>query len=85
MEEKQRSLSSIADVVDYVVLNRIVTSAMAIPSPLLEESAERIIVNIASEYPFVKEVTVSIFKLNPPIDGFQGKVGVTLSKKFHAS
>jgi dihydroneopterin aldolase len=55
---------------------------MAMPTPLIEEIAESIIRKIRHEYSFVKEVSISIFKLQPPIENFQGKVGVTLQKKF---
>jgi dihydroneopterin aldolase len=55
---------------------------MAIPTPLLEEVADSIVRKIRHEYSFVKEITVSIFKLQPPIARFQGKVGVTLHQKF---
>jgi dihydroneopterin aldolase len=55
---------------------------MSVPTPLLEELAEGIIRKIRHEYSFVKEISISIFKLQPPIGGFQGKVGITLHKKF---
>jgi dihydroneopterin aldolase len=34
------------------------------------------------KYPFVKSISIDIWKLNPPIEQFDGKVGISLSKTF---
>ena len=81
-EEKKLKLDSLKNVLNYVDLYQLVKKRMAVPTPLLEELAEGMIRKIRHEYSFVKEVSISIFKLQPPIGGFQGKVGITLQKKF---
>ena len=81
-EEKKLKLDSLKNVLNYVDLFQLVKKRMAVPTPLLEELAEGMIRKIRHEYSFVKEVSISIFKLQPPIGGFQGKVGITLQKKF---
>ncbi len=81
-EEKKIKFDSLKNILNYVELYHIVKKRMTMPTPLIEEVAESIIRKIRHEYSFVKEVSISIFKLQPPIEGFQGKVGITLQKKF---
>jgi 7,8-dihydroneopterin aldolase/epimerase/oxygenase len=81
-DEKNIKFDNINNVLNYAELFGIVKKRMAVPSFLLEEVAEGIIRKIRHEYSFVKEVSISIFKLQPPIANFQGKVGITLQKKF---
>ena len=49
---------------------------------LEEKIADEIIVKIREQYPFIREVILSIYKLQAPIGNFQGKAGMTLHKKF---
>jgi len=81
-EEKKIKFDNLKNVLSYEELFHIVKKRMLVPTPLLEEVAEAIIRKIRHEYSFVKDVSISIFKLHPPMEGFQGKVGVTLHKKF---
>lgn len=81
-DESNVVLNSISNIINYETLYEIVRKRMAIPSPLLEEVADTIISKIRHEYPVVREITLSIFKMQPPIEGFQGKAGITLLKKF---
>jgi len=83
-EEKKIKFDSLKNVLNYEELFQLVRKRMSVPTPLLEELAEGIIRKIRHEYSFVKEISISIFKLQPPIGGFQGKVGITLQKKFDA-
>jgi 7,8-dihydroneopterin aldolase/epimerase/oxygenase len=84
-DEGHTSFDSLVNVVNYETIYQLVSKRMAMPTPLLEELAESIILKISHEYSFVMEITVSIFKLHPPIENFQGRVGVTLQKKFNHS
>jgi 7,8-dihydroneopterin aldolase/epimerase/oxygenase len=81
-EERKIKFDSLKNVLNYAELYEIVRKRMTVPTPLLEELAESIIRKIRHEYSFVKEISISIFKLQPPIENFQGKVGVTLQKKW---
>jgi 7,8-dihydroneopterin aldolase/epimerase/oxygenase len=81
-EEKKIKFDNLKNILNYEELYHIVKKRMAMPTPLMEEVAESIIRKIRHEYSFVKEISISIFKLHPPIENFQGKVGVTLQKKF---
>lgn len=81
-EEKKTKFNHLRNILNYEELYHIVKKRMSVPTPLMEEVADSIIRNIRHEYSFVKEVSISIFKLQPPLENFHGKVGVTLQKKF---
>ena len=57
-------------------------SRMAVPTPLLEKVAEGIIRRIKHQYPFATEAVISIYKLEPPIENIQGKIGITMRKEW---
>ena len=81
-EEKKLKFDNIENLISYESLFEIVRKRMKAPTPLLEEIADGILRKIMHEYPNVKEISISIFKLSAPINGFEGKVGITLQKKF---
>lgn len=81
-DEKKVKLDSLYTIISYEVLYEIVRKRMAITTPLLEEVAEAIILKIRHQYPVSSEISISIFKLQPPITGFTGKAGITLQKHF---
>lgn len=68
------------DTVDYVQLNKIVKDEMAERSNLLEHVAQRIIDSVLKNIPEVKEVGVSVSKINPPLGGDVQTVSVELSQ-----
>jgi 7,8-dihydroneopterin aldolase/epimerase/oxygenase len=76
------TILSLRDTVDYAVLFEIINATMQKPVDLLETLAQTIAQNVRQEFPQVKEVMVSVEKLNPPIDKFSGTVGVKYSKKY---
>ena len=79
---KQSSTSDrLADTIDYVLLNNIVTEEMAIRSELLEHVANRILNRFFKEIPMLQKARVSVAKINPPIGGNVEEVAVILSKK----
>jgi dihydroneopterin aldolase len=81
-DEQDHRPEGLDSIVNYVNLFDIVKQRMHQPSPLLEKIAEEIIVKIRELYPFIREVAISIYKLQAPIGNFQGKAGITLQKKF---
>ena len=66
---KPMETDELADTVDYVQLNEIVTEEMAVRSKLLEHVAHRIIRRIFDELPEVSRILLGVSKLNPPIGG----------------
>lgn len=81
-DESHHQLDKINGLINYEVVYDIIKRRMAIPSHLLEEVAETLILKIRHQYPFLLSIRISIFKLNPPISQFVGKVGITLTKSF---
>ena len=71
----------IDDAIDYVFLNRVIVEEMSVPSKLLETVAWRILNRVLNEESRVQEVTVSVSKVCPPINGDVESVAVKLSKK----
>lgn len=69
------------DTVDYVQLQSIVSTEMAVRSELLEHVAQRIINTILKEIPSVKKVKVAVAKQNPPIGGDVAEVRVIMKGK----
>lgn len=81
-DEANIHFNHLSNTIDYVRLFEIVKERMAIPSHLLENVCEDILKKIREQYPFAAEATISLWKLQAPIAGFRGKVGVTIQKKF---
>ena len=75
------SSDNLKDAIDYVLLNKVVKTEMAVASKLLEVVAKRILFKILKEDDRVLEVTVSVSKLSPPINGDVESVSIKLSKK----
>jgi 7,8-dihydroneopterin aldolase/epimerase/oxygenase len=81
-EEKGAGFDKLEDTISYVSLYKIVQKKMQVPEFLLESVCQEIIGMIKHQYPFVKEIRMSIYKLQAPIENFQGKVGVTMHLRF---
>jgi len=81
-DENEAKFERIEDTISYEDLFAIVKKKMMVPTPLLEKVCEGIIRKIRHEFAGVREITISIYKLEAPIENFQGKVGVTMRKKF---
>ena len=81
-EEKGSRFETIHDTISYEALFGIVKHRMQAPTPLLEKVCEAIISKIKQDFPAVREVAISMYKLHPPIENLQAKVGVTMRKKF---
>ncbi|MDR3713901.1 MAG: dihydroneopterin aldolase [Puia sp.] len=81
-DDRDHPFDNLASTINYVELYQIVQQRMQEKVPLLEKICEGIIQKISSRYPFVYQISVSVFKLQAPIGNFQGKAGVTMTKKF---
>ena len=82
-DETNRNFDDIKDTISYADLYEVVKQRMQIPTGLIEKVCEGIIRKIKHKYPYIKEVTLSIYKLQAPIENLHGKVGVTMNKKFN--
>lgn len=75
IENEQQTIS-------YVDLFEMVKSEISLSGALLESVAVDIAKKIKSVYPFVKEINITISKMQPPILNFQGRAGIHYHKVF---
>ncbi len=70
----------LADTVDYVKLNRIVSEEMAVRAKLIEHVGDRILTRIKAECSQVTTAGLRLRKLSPPIDGNVADVAVVMER-----
>lgn len=78
---KSAQSDKLTDTVDYVLLNQIVKTEMAIRSKLLEHVAQRIIDKVFAKSTTITKVKVRVSKLNLPIGGDVESVSIVLKQK----
>jgi dihydroneopterin aldolase len=78
---KPAKTDKLSDTVDYVHLQKIVKTEMAIRSKLLEHVGQRIIDSIFDQILLVDHVKVTVSKVNPPIGGDVAEVSVTMESQ----
>ena len=83
-DEGSSTFDKLQDTINYVELYEIVKQRMRVPTPLLEKLCDRIIRQIKIQYPFITEARISLYKIQAPVENFEGKVGVILHKIFNA-
>ena len=71
----------IGGTVDYVDLARIAKREMSIRSKLLEAVVNRIINSCFNEIPVLEQISVTVSKINPPINADVASVSVSMDKK----
>ena len=81
-DEQGKDPESLTDSVNYVRLYELVKFRMKQPTRLLEKLCHDILFEIKAEFPFINEAHLSIYKLQAPVENFQGRLGVTLSKSW---
>lgn len=82
-EEKSLSFEGIDQTIDYSELYTILKRHMEVATPLLESVCADILLEIKQRFPFVQAINISLFKMKPPIEDFNGKAGVSLRKKYN--
>ena len=82
-DEGATQFDNLENTINYVSVFGIIQQRMKTPLPLLEKVAAGIIEEIKQRWPFAVEIVVSVYKLEPPIENFQGRVGVTIHKNFN--
>jgi dihydroneopterin aldolase len=76
-EPKQFPIQHLNQTLDYTQLYQLVKKRMSQPTPLLETIATEIAAEIQSQYSEVAKISISIKKLYPPVNNFEGSVGVS--------
>ena len=82
-EEGKSKFDTLADTINYEDLYDILRQRMQTPTALLEKLCDEIIQQIKTQYPFIVEAKISLYKIQAPIQNFEGKVGVSLHKIFN--
>jgi 7,8-dihydroneopterin aldolase/epimerase/oxygenase len=78
--ERAGQTDRLEDATDYQIAFRTVKSEMDKKSYLLENIATRILDSLYANLPGIRKATVRIRKMNPPLGGNIGSVGVTLTR-----
>lgn len=81
-EEHDTKFNTLSDTINYVELYEILREKMQAPATLLEKLCDDIVQQIKRQYPFIAEAIISVYKVQAPIENFEGKVGVSLHKVF---
>jgi len=79
---KSGTILSLEDTIDYSALFDIINATMQNPVDLLETLVQTISKAVHQQFPQVKEINVSVEKLNPPIDKFTGSATVSYTIVF---
>lgn len=79
---RETTITGLEETVDYAVLFDIINTWMQLPVDLLETLAQKIVGTVHEKFPRLKKITVTIEKLNPPIDKFTGTAAVTYSAEY---
>lgn len=74
---------NIFSAISYAEVITVITRTMETPSSLLEHVAGRVIDALATAFPSILSITVSITKIAPPIPVQMRGVTVTLSRNLH--
>jgi len=80
--EVPEKITKLQETVDYVKIHGIIKEVMDVPTQLLETVVQVLAGKIYLFDNKIKLVVINLKKLNPPINNFQGSVGVTYSKVF---
>ena len=80
--EKTEIIVHINDTVDYVKVYNIIKNKMQVPTPLLETVVMEVGTDIHQNFPGLKTISVSLKKMNMPVEGMQGFAEVSWHKEF---
>lgn len=80
--EKSEIIEHIKDTIDYSKVYDIIKMRMEIPTPLLETVVMHAGNDIHRHFPELKTISISIKKLNLPIENVQGFAEVSWHKEF---
>ena len=78
---EQNPIIQLSDTIDYSDVFTLLKIEFAKPEQLLEVLANRILSAIVKRYTIAQAVELTIMKVNAPIPGLDGQVGVRIIKK----
>lgn len=80
--EKSEVIEHINETIDYSIIYEIIKMRMQIPTPLLETIVMSAGNDIHLHFPELKTISISVKKMNLPIEGMQGFAEVSWHKEF---
>ena len=78
----EQAILALEDTIDYADLFSIINTTMQQPVDLLETLVQSIALRAKDAFPHITAISVSVEKLNPPIDKFTGTATVSYSVEF---
>jgi dihydroneopterin aldolase len=75
------SADDITRTVNYVEVYQTIREQMAVPSKIIENTAERILEAITRKFPRIRRTEITLAKLAPPLGGKAARVAVTLCRR----
>ena len=78
----KEKIKSLEDTINYAEVYRITKEIFSERKPLLETLAMEIAEELKKEFSSIKNLSIRIIKLNPPITAFTGSVSVSYSKSY---
>ena len=80
--KESNTIISLEQTIDYVKIYALIKQRMSVPSALLETVAHSLADSIYAIDNRITSISINIKKTNPPIENFQGSVGVSFKKDF---
>lgn len=81
-EEPTEKITDLSQTYNYVLVYDCISKHMQIATPLLETVLQNIEEELKQNFPQMKGLELSLYKMNPPIPRFKGNLGVCLNKKY---
>ena len=78
----KKKVQSLEHTINYAEVYRITKELFSKRSRLLETMAMEIAEVLKAQFPSINQLSIDIKKLNPPITGFTGSVGVRYEKSY---
>ena len=80
--ENEEPINKLSDTINYARIIEITKHIFIEKEALLETIAQKLCVKFYAEFNFIKNINISIEKLNPPISNFTGSVIVVYLKSY---
>jgi dihydroneopterin aldolase len=75
-------IHSLEQTINYAAVFSVTRTHMEAAKPLLETCAQELAQKLKDAFPLLQKASIRIVKLQPPITGFTGTVGVKLTRDF---
>ena len=82
IDNNNESITHIDQTVNYVTVYKLIRDRMHLATPLLETIAQELVESIHAMDDRIKFVNITLKKNAPPIENFQGSVGVSYKTSF---